>query len=777
MSDYLTGLNPEQRKAVEHFEGPILVLAGAGSGKTRVLTHRVVHLVQHHHVRPGSILAVTFTNKATQEMKERLENLLGPAAKHLWVSTFHSTCLRILRFHADKLNYHRDFIVYDDKETQSVLKQIIKELNIDEKRFELRMFQSSIDSAKNEGITAEAYAKQAAGYQQHLVADVYDRYQKELRAANAMDFGDLLLNAVLLLKYNPEVLALYQRTFRFVLVDEFQDTNKIQYDFVKLMIGEHRNLLVVGDDDQSIYAFRGADVRNILNFEKDFKEAKVVTLEQNYRSTQSILEVAHSVISKNKNRKPKKLWTESGKGNPIVTYVAENEEDEANFIANEIKQLIKDKAAGYADIAIFYRTNAQSRALEEALMFNKVPYRIFGGLKFYERKEIKDIVCYLRLILSSRDNQAFLRILNTPTRGIGAKALDDIVLRAKAMAAPLWEGAQSYASDSKPVAQFVALIEELRTASETLALPELIGLILEKTGYLERLKPKDKRDHAAESRIENVRELQASALGYAIEEESTLDTLRRFLDHIALASSAENPSDQPEENQGLVSLMTLHLAKGLEFPYVFFSGLEEGLCPHQRTLFDPVEIEEERRLCYVGVTRARQQLYLIRARSRTIFNSGSSFGAGGQYREPSRFAFDMPGEFLQGRNGSFLDTVFMEPEEEDDTEFLPSFFNKSAGLKSKTKKPPADKLAYAKSLVFSAEQLSGVPVQKKLPSAPLEQITQGVEVCHPVFGAGTVISIEPGKSGELAKGKVAVQFKNDAVTRTLVLGKANLALL
>lgn len=655
----LTGLNPPQIEAVTHYHGPILVLAGAGSGKTRVLTRRVAHLVAHHNVSPQSILAVTFTNKATEEMRERLFELLGTKAGQLWVSTFHSACLRILRRHAGLLGYSGNFTVYDDQDSRALIKSILKDMKLAEKRYAPGMFSRTIDEAKNSFISVEEYRKEARSPDAFIASQVYERYQQGLLKANAMDFGDLLVNAVALFQQQPDILAQYQRAIRFVLVDEFQDTNLVQYMFVSMLTRPHRNLLVVGDDDQSIYSFRGASIKNILEFEKEFDGTKVVKLEQNYRSTANILEAAHAVIARNKSRKDKKLWTSAGAGEKITAWLADDEIDEGEFIASEVQQLIKS-GLRLKDIAIFYRTNAQSRAIEEALINAALPYRIFGGLKFYERKEVKDVLAYLQLLVNPADDQAFLRIINYPPRGIGQQTVRSIIAHARERKSSLLEAIETLPSRNTGIKGFQKLIGELQSCLKGHTLSELIRKVVELSEYAAMLKAA--RDTSSESRLENLLELQA--IGRSLESPgvSTPETLRNFLDRVALTGGGDQPSDEhhtePQKDgmlpPDMLSLMTLHLAKGLEYPVVFLTGLEEGLLPHHRSLGDRDGIEEERRLCYVGFTRAMKKLYISRALMRGIFMGGDSYGFGGMFRDASRFAYDIPPQLLDERGRGFL---------------------------------------------------------------------------------------------------------------------------
>lgn len=657
----LQNLNERQVEAVLHFEGPILVLAGAGSGKTRVLTRRVAHLVLHHQVPPERILAVTFTNKATEEMRGRLQKILGGHADRLWVATFHSAALKMLRRHAKALGFSSDFVVYDDDDSKAVMKEVLKKADIDEKKYPPQMFLKLIDRAKNALLRPVDLAARATDFIGKLNAEVYDSYQRALAAANAMDFGDLLVFAVVLLREHADVRSLYQRNLQFVLVDEFQDTNQVQYEFIKLITEQHRNLLVVGDDDQSIYGFRGANIHNILNFERDYKDTKVVTLDQNYRSTPPILEAAHAVISKNISRKQKKLWTEAKAGEAITTYVADDEGEEASFVAHEIATLAS-AGFSYDQCAIFYRTNAQSRALEEALMNAGISYRIFGGLRFYERKEVKDILAYLRLVFNEFDNQAFLRTINNPSRGIGSQTVKGIVDYANAKSSSLLQSAREIAPQNRHINEYVKLIDRFRERARALHLGELIRLVVEETEYGPRLKAM--KDPTAQSRLENLLELQAIGRSLELSSEPPLDTLRRFIDRVTLTSGGDMASSTNAEGEGeegpkpSVSLMTLHLAKGLEFPVVFLTGVEDGLLPHGRSIEEPSGIEEERRLCYVGITRAMKRLYLTRCVTRGMFATGEGFGSSGFFREPSRFVFDIPEGCLVHRDRHFFSGAY-----------------------------------------------------------------------------------------------------------------------
>lgn len=799
-SDHLSGLNDPQREAVAHFKGPILVLAGAGSGKTRVLTRRVASLVRDHGVHPRHILAVTFTNKATEEMRHRLSGLLGERGKFLWVATFHSAALRILRHFAVKLGYSNNFVVYDEQDSKGVIKQLLKDHNIDDKKLSADTFARAFDHAKNFFIAPDELAKRAGTPNEKIVAAMYGYYQDALRAANAFDFGDLLFKSVELLENFPEVLMHYRDMLHFILVDEFQDTNPVQYRFIRLLAAPRNNLLVVGDDDQSIYAFRGATISNILNFERDFPGAKVVRLEQNYRSTGNILEVANAVIKKNKSRKGKTLWTAADKGAPVYTRVSDDETDEAQFVAQQIAAL-RSSGKRYADMAIFYRTNAQSRALEEALSISGIPYRIFGGLKFYDRKEIKDMLAYLRLIVNPADVQAFNRAVNTPTRGVGAQTVQLVSIESKREPQTIMSAARNVADRSRGLAEFVNLMAELSTLASTVFPAELIEHLLQKSGYLAKLVAD--KDPTNESRIENLQELKAIARYMEFGAESPRAALENFLDRVALTAGSDvpveeqarlNPGEQSSQPTDVVSLMTLHLAKGLEFPIVFFTGLEEGLVPHYRSLEDPVGMEEERRLCYVGITRAMEQLYISRAVVRGLFASGGNSG----YRMVSRFVADMPEPCLEHINGPFISTLFAESGFGDGgygrtsrfsygksdgfepaEELVPRKFGSTSsddftasGRNTRAAAPKKPSFSDPRSLVKPATEM----VQLSGPLATPEDLKPGTKVAHQTFGKGEVIDTEGDLSGNGQKFKVQIQFEGIDEPKKLMFRFARLVL-
>ena len=629
----LNDLNPSQREAVEHIEGPLLILAGAGSGKTRVITYRIAYLIEKD-ISPWNILAVTFTNKAAGEMRGRVDRLVGGKGKSVWISTFHSFGARLLREEIDKIGGSRHFVIYDEVDQLNLIKECTKELDIDDKRFKIAVTQALINRAKDNLVDAGSftiYAQASGDYYRKVVADIYQLYQRKLKESSALDFADLLREAVRLFKEREEILEKYQERFQYIMVDEYQDTNHAQYLLTKLLATKHKNICVVGDDDQSIYSFRGADLRNILHFEKDYEDVKVMKLEQNYRSTKNILNMAWKVVKNNIYRKKKKLWTNREEGMPVEYALVDSEIDEANLVVEEMIRLMEEEHI-LGDFAVFYRTNAQSRVLEDALRKAKINYTIVGGVRFYERKEIKDILAYLRIIVNPSDSLNLKRILNIPRRGIGKKTLNHLEQYAHKHQKSLFE-TLAKVREIKPVPDrisfrledFVDLIEDLRGKSKKLTAKELTRAVIEATGYLSELASEDTVE--AESRIENVKEL-VSAVG-EFEEQSEDKTIEAFLEQVSLITDI----DTWDEENDRVTLMTLHLAKGLEFPVVFVTGLEEGLFPHADALYNQAEMEEERRLCYVGMTRAKERLYLTSANQRRLY---------GQWRwnEPSRFVVE-----------------------------------------------------------------------------------------------------------------------------------------
>jgi DNA helicase-2/ATP-dependent DNA helicase PcrA len=636
----LEDLNEPQRRAVVHRGGPLLVVAGAGSGKTRVLTRRVGHLIATGDARPWEILAITFTNKAADEMRSRLIGLVGPVAEKMWVSTFHAACVRILRSHADRLGYRKSFTIYDDTDSRRLVEQILRDLNIDSKKIPPRSVQATISGAKAEMMDAAAFVDQARSVFEKRMADVYVEYQQRLFAASAMDFDDLLFQAVKLFRTAPDVLESYRTRFRQVLVDEYQDTNGVQNELVMLLCAEHRNICIVGDTDQSIYAFRGADIRNILEFEKAFPDAVVIPLEQNYRSTRTILDAANAVIVNNTSRVPKELWTDGERGELINRFRAEDEYDEAAWVAAEIGRLHHAEGLRYGDVAIFYRTNGQSRALEEALVRSTISYKVIGGTRFYDRREVKDILAYLRVVANPSDEISARRIVNVPRRGVGDTSADRLAAwardRGRSFADSFDQAAEAGVTGraAAGLASLSLLLEDLRSEADAGAGPSvLIDAVATRTGYVAELEAQDTLDAAG--RLENIAELMAAAVEY--------DSLDEFLESVALVSDA----DQIEEDESRVSLMTLHTAKGLEFPAVFLVGMEDGVFPHLRSLDDPLQLEEERRLAYVGITRARRHLYVTHAWSRTMWGATS-------HAIPSRFLSEIPAELVRDVGASSL---------------------------------------------------------------------------------------------------------------------------
>jgi DNA helicase II / ATP-dependent DNA helicase PcrA len=704
---YLADLNPAQREAVLATEGPVLVVAGAGSGKTRVLTHRIAHLVSTCGVKPQEILAITFTNKAAGEMRERLEHILGDVAPRMWVMTFHAACGRILRREAPRLGYRSNFTIYDQADQVRLVKQCLEELERDPKRFVPRGIHAQISMAKNQLIGPEEYKARVASFYDQTVADAYALYQRRLHSSNAVDFDDLLMLTVEVLERFPEALTRWQKAFRYVLVDEYQDTNHAQYRLLQLLAGRHRNVFAVGDPDQSIYAFRGADIRNILEFERDFGGGRLIALEQNYRSTNSILRAANSLITHNRERKPKNLWSELGEGDPVRAVEVEDEHAEARFVAAEVASLIEEGYAG-SELAVFYRTNAQSRVLEDVLVRQEIPYQVIGGPKFYERAEIKDAIGYLQVIDNAYDAVSLTRIANRPRRGIGDASLARLQTFADAQGVSLWEALERAdeagvgAAPLKAVERFRTLMQSSMAGALELSVPELLERVLEKSGYLESLEAE--RTVEAQGRIENLLELVGVAREY--QERAEEPGLSEFLQQISLYSDQDDLSAE----RSLVSLMTLHNAKGLEFRAVFLIGMEEGVFPHSRSL-EEQGLEEERRLAYVGLTRAKERLTLSHAASRSLW------GARG-YNLPSRFLDELPLEEIE-----------------------------------RERLRPAS---------WSGYGAPTVAVRRTFPD-----LSTGDSVRHSTLGEGVVTRIE-------ADGTVTVRFAEDGVERRLMLDYAPL---
>lgn len=707
MSEILTKLNKEQASAVSTAEGPLLVLAGAGSGKTRVLTYRIAYLVNEKGIAPWSILAITFTNKAAAEMRERLFNLIGESAEDMWIRTFHSACVRILRKDIDRLGYDKSFVIYDTDDQKKLIKDCMKQLNVSDKEYNVNSVISYISSAKDEYMTPDEYKEfYKSNFRMLKIGELYALYQKRLREYNAVDFDDLLMLTVRLFEECPDVLEYYRRKFKYIHVDEYQDTNNLQYRFIHLLAKEHRNLCVVGDDDQSIYKFRGANIKNILDFEAQFSDAKTVKLEQNYRSTKTILEAANGVIAKNSGRKGKTLWTDNDKGDDIELYNAANERDEANFIAEEIYRLHHSEGVKFSDIAVLYRMNAQARMLEESLMRTAVPYKIMAGHRFYDRKEIRDTIAYLKVLNNPADNVSLTRIINEPKRKIGATSVDKISQLADDAGESIFsyitnpDNFDSLGTARVAVSEFAKMMNSLREKAETMSVSAFITLVLTQSGYLAQFTA-DATNPENASRIENIKELISGALIFEQENEGA--KLGDFLDNVSLVSDI----DKYDEEVDASVLMTLHTAKGLEFPVVFLCGMEEGIFPSMRSMESNDEIEEERRLCYVGITRARKKLYLTNAKQRTF--QGSTM-----YAKLSRFAKEIPGHLINEQeskqiykaSASELDayTTYKKP-----VEFKSAFAAKPA---------PAPKMSGGS---YSA----------------------GDRVSHKKFGAGTILSAVP----------------------------------
>ncbi|WP_277239343.1 DNA helicase PcrA [Merdimonas faecis] len=657
MSIYDT-LNEQQKEAVLHTEGPLLILAGAGSGKTRVLTHRIAYLIEEKGINPWNILAITFTNKAAGEMRERVDNLVGFGSESIWVSTFHSMCVRILRRHIDLLGFDTNFTIYDTDDQKTLMKDICKLLQIDTKLFRERSLLAAISQAKNELVTPEEFRIQAQGdFSRQKIASVYEEYEKQMRANNALDFDDLLVKAVQLFQSQADVLDYYQERFRYIMVDEYQDTNTVQFELVRLLSAKYRNLCVVGDDDQSIYKFRGANIRNILDFEQVFPDAKVIKLEQNYRSTSNILNAANAVIRHNHGRKDKTLWTDNGEGDKINVRQFDTAFDEAEYIVGDIRERVESGKAAYNDHAILYRTNAQSRMFEEKFVTANIPYKIVGGINFYARREIKDLLAYLKTIDNGRDDLAVRRIINVPKRGIGLTSINRVQEYASGREIGFYEALRAVdlipniGRGASKLESFVALIEHFKTDAKELTISELMQEILEETGYIESLKEEGSEE--AESRIENIDELISKITAYeeTCEDRDEPATLNGFLEEVALVADI----DSLDESNDYVVLMTLHSAKGLEFPHVYLAGMEDGIFPSYMTITadDPEEVEEERRLCYVGITRAEEELTLTCARRRMI--RGET-----QYNKMSRFLKEIPMELLS------TGAVFQKPEPEEE---------------------------------------------------------------------------------------------------------------
>ncbi|WP_217998420.1 DNA helicase PcrA [Actinomadura rubrobrunea] len=748
----LDGLNPQQRAAVVHSGSPLLIVAGAGSGKTRVLTHRIAYLLAERNVHPGQILAITFTNKAAAEMRERVSALVGPRANAMWVMTFHSACVRILRREAKRLGFPSNFSIYDQADAQRLMALVCRELDLDPKRYPPRSFSAQVSNLKNELIDYETFKARASTHMEQTLAEAYEMYQARLQQAGAMDFDDLIMLTVNLLQAFPEAAEHYRRRFRHVLVDEYQDTNHAQYELVRELTapiaspaGESPDdhdglgpaeLCVVGDADQSIYAFRGATIRNILEFERDFPDAATILLEQNYRSTQTILSAANAVIERNADRKPKKLWSDQGEGHKIVGYVADNEHDEAAFVAQEVDRLTDAGEARPGDVAVFYRTNAQSRVFEEVFIRVGLPYKVVGGVRFYERKEVRDLLAYLRVLVNPEDTVSLRRILNVPKRGIGDRAEACVEAYASRERISFWqalrrpEDVPGMATRSiNAVREFVTLLDGLRAQVADRTPAEMVEAVLRETGYLAELQ--ESKDPQDETRVENLHELEAVAREFEdrLDGEPAQGRLVDFLEQVALVADADSipggatsaplpPGERPEEtDQGVVTLMTLHTAKGLEFPVVFLTGMEDGVFPHLRAMSNPKELEEERRLAYVGITRARERLYLTRAAMR------SSWGAP-QVNPASRFLSEVPASLVRWEREA-------------------SSASSSSALSAQASRPGTRS-----------------PGNRVVPS-----LSPGDKVTHDSFGLGTVVSVDG--AGERAA--ASIDFGGEYGVKRLVL--------
>ncbi|MFJ5776749.1 DNA helicase PcrA [Streptomyces sp. NPDC093094] len=751
----LEGLNDNQRAAVVHSGSPLLIVAGAGSGKTRVLTHRIAHLLAERNVHPGQILAITFTNKAAGEMKERVEQLVGPRAHAMWVMTFHSACVRILRRESKKLGFTSSFSIYDAADSKRLMALVCRDLDLDPKRFPPKAFSAKISNLKNELIDEEDFAARAADGFEKTLAQAYALYQSRLREANALDFDDLIMTTVNLLRAFPDVAEHYRRRFRHVMVDEYQDTNHAQYTLVRELVGTGAHsaeapsgeygvppaeLCVVGDADQSIYAFRGATIRNILQFEEDYPDATTIMLEQNYRSTQTILSAANAVIERNESRRPKNLWTNAGSGARITGYVADTEHDEAQFIADEIDRLTDAGDAKAGDVAVFYRTNAQSRVFEEVFIRVGLPYKVVGGVRFYERKEVRDVLAYLRVLANPEDSVPLRRILNVPKRGIGerAEAMVDALSQRERISFPqaLKRVDEAYgmaARSTNAVKRFNALMEELRTIVESGAGPAtILEAVLERTGYLAELQAST--DPQDETRIENLQELAAVALEFEQEsgEGETSGGLAAFLERVALVADSDQIPDEDEEGSGVITLMTLHTAKGLEFPVVFLTGMEDGVFPHMRALGQTKELEEERRLAYVGITRARERLYLTRAAMRSAWGQPS-------YNPPSRFLEEIPPHHVDW---------------------------KRTGATAPVSSGPASGIAASLSSSRSRSSASGASgfATRRAAEKSVVSLAVGDRVTHDQFGLGTVMAVK----GTGANAEATIDF-GEAKPKRLLL--------
>ena len=738
--ELINGLNDKQKEAVLATDGPCLVIAGAGSGKTKVLTHKIAYDIESG-IKPWNILAITFTNKAANEMKERIEKLIGDAAKDLWMGTFHSICVRILRRYIDRIGYKTDFVIFDTSDQKTLIKECLKTLKVDDKIFTDRGVLSEISNGKNEMLEPKAYGVKYAGdFRKKTIAEIYELYQRRLRENNAIDFDDIINFTIKILSENPDVLDYYTEKFKYILVDEYQDTNKAQFTLVSLLASKYGNVTAVGDNDQGIYSFRGADISNILNFERDFPGTRIIKLEQNYRCTGNILKAANAVIKHNENKYDKKLWTENEEGHLPCIYCGEDEYDEGRYIVEQINHLKTEEYYKNSDFTILYRMNAQSRAIEDILMREGIPYKVIGGLKFYERKEIKDIIAYLRLIHNSADNLSLKRIINEPKRGIGKTSIEQIQEISDKTGNSMYEiirNAQEYGltrvfSNSR---DFIEQIEYLKSKKDELKISDLIKETLNKTGYTKALENENSVE--AETRIENLEEFLTVAIEF--EEESADNTLAEFLENITLSSDIDGMEDQDNS----ITLMTLHSAKGLEFPVVFLVGMEEGIFPGYKTIGEPQALEEERRLFYVGITRAKEYLHLTCAKHRTIFGSTS-------YNQVSRFVKEIPEELLEGY-AEVVERKSVDKEEFKDYGYRWSY---GKGQTVKTfKMSEEDKSAVAKTIgeqgtkseyqYRTAESfLNSIKQNNQTNDVDLSKYQVGQRVYHKKFGEGTITKLE-----------------------------------
>lgn len=745
----LEGMNERQKEAVQHTQGPLLIMAGAGSGKTRVLTHRMAYILAEEEVHPWNILAITFTNKAAHEMKERVSQLVGPQAEDMWVSTFHSMCVRILRRDIEILGYQRSFTICDPSEQQTAMKRILKKLDIDSEKYDYRMILNRISQAKNDLEDVEEFNKKYTGYVEQIIGKCYREYQKELAKSMTLDFDDLIMLTVQLFQKHPETLQYYQQKFQYIHVDEYQDTNHAQYRLVTMLAKKFKNICVVGDADQSIYGWRGADMSNILEFEKDYQNAKVVLLEQNYRSTKTILQAANHVIENNVNRKVKKLWTENEEGQPITYYRAQSEQDEGRYVLSQIQSLLRD-GYHYNDFAILYRTNAQSRVMEENLLKSNIPFRLVGGQRFFERLEIKDLLAYLRLIVNSQDDLSFRRIVNSPKRGIGATSLAKLSDFAEVYQFSLLEASlQTTLSPlsgkaAKALEKFATTIEELRKMQEFLSISEFVEQVIEKTGYLTSLEQQHTME--ADARIENIQEFISVAKQFEqdrLEEESEESPLLQFLTDLSLVSDV----DSDDGDGRMVTLMTLHAAKGLEFPVVFIIGLEEGIFPSSRSIMEHDDVEEERRLAYVGITRAEQKLFLTNAYSRLLYGRT-------QTNRPSRFVLEIGEELFDSKQQQSYGSTSRQ------TASFGSKTSSSGSLFDKYREK-SQATAYQPKVV---QPSSIQPVRKQIVAANDGAVWKvGDKVMHKKWNVGTVVKV----TGEGTNQEIDVAFAGMGIKRLL----------